>query len=342
MILFNRALLEDKKKGIFQYLYYIYSGIGVFGSLWLNPGAIIPVGSMLLVGFIYVVFNRNFLRTAGFIICLLFSILSVILLWKVQGSVFPWIAFRDWERFVQYPVNALIYLKILGSVGILGVIGIFGAVRKRDFLWYTVTAWFLAPFVGLSLLTGILPVSNGRFIQSAGYIPAAILAVPVIWQTGRLAGKHKNVLRTALMILIILSSLPGFVSSINRQLTYVHQNMTNPLVMLRKDNWEAMNYLGSRDDGTIIAPSDISTMIPAFSGFRTLVGHPTFTYLVNDKYRDLDQFYWSGDITVMKNILDKYKVTAVWVPEWMGNKENLLSLGFHRSFQSGKTEVYEK
>lgn len=286
--------------------------------------------------------NLNQLRNMGLI--LLLTILPVGWLYIVQNSVFPWTAFRDWERFVQYPVDGGIYLQVLGITGILGFIGIPFAFRKKDLSWNVVIGWFLAPFLGLLLFTRLLPISNGRFLQTVGYIPAAILAILAIWEMTYIMGKLRKVGFIFIISALLIFQLPAFSASISRQEYYINKNLHNSYVMIGSGVWQGIQWLSlhGKDGNKIIAPVEISTLIPAFSSYRVIIGHPTFTYKADEKRFDLDHFYQTRDEHDIKQIIDTYSFTEVWAPDWWRGRETLSGFGFKPEFWQSGYVIYGK
>ncbi len=106
--------------------------------------------------------------------------------------------------------------------------------------------------------------------------------------------------------------------------------MTNSLIMIPRDTMDSIQYLSGvcRANDVVIAPMDVSTMIPAFTSCKTLAGHPTFTYNSPQKAKDMGLFYWTGDLRVRKQILEKYGVRFVIIPSWMTRAEELKEMGY--------------
>jgi hypothetical protein len=271
-------------------------------------------------------------------------IIVIVLLYRVQNSVFPWTAFHDWERFVQYPVDARGYLATLGFVGVIGGIGIIRAIKRKSLWWDMIIGWYLVPFIGLSI-TG-LPVSNGRFLQSAGYIPAAILASEAIMMFREKLtsyGKPGKYLAVTIVILVIILQVPAFISSFGRQMMYVGKNMTNPLVYIPDDIRNGLTYLGYDCNGRVIAaPSGISTLIPAFSSCRVLAGHPTFTYNGADKMTDLSAIFSSVSPERIESIADKYGVMLIWVPTGALPDINFDKMDFMPDYTNSGVVIYRR
>jgi hypothetical protein len=230
--------------------------------------------------------------------------------------LFPWTAFRDWERFVQYPINVVSYIGVLGITGILAFAGIYPALKKQSVLWMLVTGWFLTPFIGLCA-SSIIPVSNARFLQGAGYIPAGLLAGLALVTSVRTGVFKNRFIFVTGVVCIILFQIPAFVSSYNRQMMYVEKNLHNPLIMINRKEWEGIEWLAGAGHGTydetILAPSWISPVLPAFTPMRVYYGHPTFTFLSDEKAATARKVY-SNTANQATDIVQTLHPDYIWVP----------------------------
>ncbi|OGG04252.1 hypothetical protein A2Z33_03830 [Candidatus Gottesmanbacteria bacterium RBG_16_52_11] len=223
-------------------------------------------------------------------------------LWKVQNSTFPWTAFRDWEQYITYPVTAGSYLLTLGLPGLLALPGIIIALKRKSLIWNMVTGWFLFPLLGLEILNRLLPLSNGRYLQGAGYIPAAILSVPILSAVAvyfRKTMKLKlstTLAGTVLTIAVVIWGMPAFAASVSRQMAYAKKNLSNTQVLVPQNVFGALTELsGTPDCGIVMAPDTVSPLIPAFSSCRSVAGHPTFTFNPSEKIALLNSFYSGSD-----------------------------------------------
>jgi hypothetical protein len=68
----------------------------------------------------------------------------------------------------------------------------------------------------------------------------------------------------------------------------------------------------------VLAPEWVSTMIPAFTDKRVLLGHPTFTYKADVKQALVSKFYSFDDVVNARRILITTPVTYIWTEA--GNK----------------------
>jgi hypothetical protein len=288
----------------------IASVFAVIG-IWCNPATFLILGLSVAFGVIVFIIQQGKIRLREIVLFGVFCCIPVFAFYVIQNSTFPWTMFRDWERFVRYPVDIIMYLGVLGLVGVMGFFGIPVAFKRRSFLLNMVVGWFLSPFIGL-LISQFLPISNGRFIQGAGYIPAAILSSIFIWD---IASKKHTSIRIAELIIgfIILFQIPSFIASYQRQVTYVKKNMSNEFVMVPRDYWDAVSWLASHDaHGIIIAPENVSPLLGAFTPLRTFSGHPTFTFEPQKKQNDIRDYYYGQDDVWRGEFLALWKPTYLW------------------------------
>jgi hypothetical protein len=288
--------------------------LAIIGS-WCNPATFMILGLSVFFCVVVFILQKGKLRLRELVLFGVLSCLPVLSFYNIQNSTFPWTMFRDWERYVHYPVDVLTYIGVLGLVGVIGFFGIPPALKKRSFLWNLVVGWFLSPFVGLAIIQ-FVPLSNGRFIQGAGYIPAAILASLFIWDIA--VQKHAAVATATVIIgCIILFQLPSFAASYVRQMNYVGKNMSNEFVMVPRDYWDTMMWLSSHaSEGIIIAPENVSSLIGALTPVNTFSGHPTFTFEPQKKHADMQLFYFSQDDRWKQEFITIWKPTYLWIPSW--------------------------
>lgn len=293
----------------------VSGGISVL-AIWLNPVSFLPIIGALV--FAIVLEPQLFLRRLQpILVFLILSLLPVLALLRVEHSVFPWTAFRDWERLVSYPIDALGFLKVLGIAAIPAIMVIPRVVVKGNTLWRLVAGWFLTPIVGLGLFQWHLPISNARFLQSAAHIPTALLAAYGVTAFAHWVAKWHipKVVTIAVALLVFLGvSMPSFSASISQQMRSVERDSRNLLIHVPEGVREAMEWLNNtgQAEEVVVAPSWVSTMIPAFTNKRVVVGHPTFTYEGSVKQSTLDRLFQLTDPEESRRILDMYNVTYVW------------------------------
>lgn len=318
-------------------------------AAWINP-ATLPVALFTLgagTGISLIQQATDKVRSAA-VILTVFIGLSLVAwaLLTVQNSVFPWTAFRDWERFVGYPIDATGYLNTLGIAGVLSWPGILIAVRKKSAVWNLVVGWFVFPFAGLAVLQKLLPISNGRYLQTAGYIPAALLSALTIAALVQLI--RKKVLTrvpvpamvTFIWLVIIGYSIPAFVSSLSRQMAYMKKNLNLATVMVPTPVIRSLNWLsGKTTCGTVMAPDSVSVMVPAFTSCRVVSGHPTFTYRPEIKRQVPEAFYFGQIDTLFGQTLRDMGVTYImnFTPE---NRRRSELLGYVPVYDQDGISLY--
>jgi hypothetical protein len=242
----------------------------------------------------------------------------------IQQSTFPWTEFKNWERFQMYPIDVFGLFNTLGIVGILACIAIPFALSLQSFGWNVIAAWFLIPFLGLGILVYYLPYSNSRYLQGVPYVPSAILASLFIYKVSLLIERlfkfqfSTNKLQTisniqiskfkqritivVLLVFIVFISFPSFYASIQRQLMYIDKNRSNPVVYVQNRVFPMLSKLDQKNnEGSILAPGWMEILIPAYTHYHSVFGHPTFTYKSDEtqwkayEVLNLRSFEWTND-----------------------------------------------
>jgi hypothetical protein len=336
IIIFSKSLRSFKLLMI--------AGISAGLCGWFNPGSLIILLMAVGIGGTVYIWQigliRQIWRTVffGVVACL-----PMIWLIHIQNTVFPWTAFRDWERFVQYPIDFWGLFGVMGIVGILGMLGIPLAIAKKEILWNLLVGWFMAPIIGLVIITRFMPISNSRFLQGAFYIPGAILATLTLGKLGILGrlGMLGKLGRYMIVGLILLFQIPAFVASVSRQNMYIDRNLGNPLVMISGNDWKALSWLAKngRKDALILISEPTATLIPAFTSLRVFFGHPTFSLSADIKREEVNRFYQNpaGELAILK----RYEVNYIWLPNWI-NPESLNSWEYQIGYRNPAVTIFVK
>lgn len=315
MTLFMLALLglhQGLKTNNFRVV--LYAGAAGALATWTNPASGMMLALTLSIACI--LSWRSIGKQWKYPAFVLLSVaIPFVFLWRLQSSVFPWTAFSSWERFVFYPIDAVSYLGVIGIPGILAIFSLPFVLGKRAFLWNALVSWFAVPFVGLGILQLYLPVSNGRYLQNAYFIPAAILATAGLWELAKRAAGRARWYWMILGVVLFIVAVPSYYESVSQQLRSVARDKTNLTISVPRLVSEGIVWLGKADrpQAVVLAPEWISTMIPAFTDKRVVWGHPTFTYKLEQKEADVAAFYRFDDLRIAKAVIAKYAVSYVWV-----------------------------
>lgn len=317
-----------------------------FLSVWLNPGvAIVLAGSMGIAAVLSVFTWRQWILPV--IVVITGMLIAAGGLLFVQNSVFPWTAFRDWETHVFYPVDVINYLGILGVTGIGALLSLPVVWTRKSFMWNVIAGWFLVPFIGLGVFQFILPISNGRYLQGATYIPAALLTgAGIEYVLGRLSSqKWRQAVTVTCLLLVAVVTLPSFLSSVVRQVRYVHENAVNTTVNVPRDLMEGLRWIDhhGRPEDVVFSLNSHSLLVPAFTGMRVVWGHPTFTYRISDKEFGSWNVLAGGDVNAARVFLHDERVRYVVMHSpapWFD--EYIKSIGYTVSFSEGETTVWER
>jgi hypothetical protein len=309
---------------------------------WLNPA------SGLLVLFVFaglVIAGRKKAVVTGDLSVLTGAGVSLVSLFFIQGTTFPWTAFRDWEKYNQYPVNPGTYLVILGLPGFLALGGIVRTIITKNLNLLLVILWYLFPFLGLLIFSQTDEISNGRFLQSAGYLPAAILSAYFLeWGISRFKRKAQQFVYLGIVILIAVMAFPAFARSLKIQEYYISKNLFNNLVIIPDTTLAVIEDVGRlKPGGLVIAPENISLLIPAFTRHRVYAGHPTFTYNPpgRSKSAELAAFLYGTDELYRHKLLVTEDPLAV-ITDTQKPDQALSAAGYRVIYRTGNLSVWTR
>jgi len=165
----------------------------------------------------------------------------------------------------------------------------------------------------LFVLAPYIPLTNSRYLGGYQFIPIGIgaaigIAVFSDWmyKTFRVNWKVTTII---LIFLFGAYFSIGLWASWKEHDGYISANRWNIQVFVPDDTWEAITFLSTKKgDDVVVAPLDISTMIPAFTSHRTVSGHKTITYEYEKKNIDLAEFYGRASHLQAKEFLKIYNV----------------------------------
>lgn len=246
----------------------------------------------------------------------------------LQMHIFPWTSYLLWEQTLHYKVNPLDYAMSLGPTLILFVLAI-------PTLWHMgkvgrlLLAWAASSWIMLYIVGPFVPVTPERYLGGYQFIPLAIGTAVFIFSHKRL-----NLLWLGVAGALLVYFAIGMYASFKEHAGYVAANRNNPQVYVLKELMDAFAYLsthGSFED-TVMAPYEISTMIPAFTGRRVLAGHAMFTKDVAAKKVLINDFFTGNNPVLPKN--------AAWVlaPSFFAPPQNI---PITKKYKSGAYTIFE-
>ena len=248
---------------------------------------------------------------------------------RVELGVFPWTSYKPWEDVARFTIRPMDYLQSLGPTFVLFLISL-------PFLWAKrvgrlLIAWAFSGFLMAFFVGGFLPLWNIRYLEGYQFIPIAL---------GAAAGLGKRMVGIILVGMIIIHGSIGFIASWNEHKAYLAGDLTNPMVYVPDAIMEALMFLGSqKGDGVVLAPFDIGSMIPAYSGLRVVGGHNLMTYLAPEKKAFIDQFYKETDPAAIVRSLDRYAPAYLWRPAWVTFAYETVG-GITKVFDNGTVAIY--
>lgn len=239
------------------------------------------------------------------------GVAGVVLLYHryLQLNIFPWTSYLLWEQTLKYKVNPFEYAMSLGPILILFVLAIptlwhMGKVGRLLLSWAG-SSWLMLYVIG-----PFVPVTPERFLGGYQFIPLGIGAAVWIFSL-----KRRGLFRLGIVVLLFCYFVVGLYASFKEHAGYVAANRYNPQVYVPKELMDAFAYLsthGSSED-VGVAPYEISTMIPAFTGRRVLAGHAMFTKDVAAKKTLINDFF-AGKNPVLPKDTAWLLAPSLWIP----------------------------
>lgn len=257
---------------------------------------------------------------------------------SVQQDVFPWTSYLAWEM-VKYPIGFWEYAASFGPALPLGIIGFFVVRKRQPFIAALFTLWGITGFLGLFVFAKLLPLSNIRFLEGYQYIPITLLAAwGVAW-----IGKRKPLFWILTGLFCLYGSV-GMWASLQEHIGYIHSNTPNPQVYIPKTWMDVFSYLEKQPGkGPVLAPYELSSMIPALTGKRVIAGHPMMTVDDRGKTGLIGRFFSFATQPERKNLLSRYSV--VWIVAYTGGAftdSDAWLLGFGKVFANSALGVYTR
>ncbi|MBI3955742.1 hypothetical protein HY339_00645 [Candidatus Gottesmanbacteria bacterium] len=256
---------------------------------------------------LYSIFQREIIRPAFVIIGAGFVLMYHRYL---QLSIFPWTSYLLWEKTLTYQVNPYEYAVSLGPTLLLFILAI-PAIRRLGRAGSLYLAWAASSWFMLYVAGSFLPITPERFLGGYQFIPLGIGSAVWIFS---LKGSHPS--RLGVILLLSLYFSVGLYASFREHAGYVTSNKNNVQVYIPDDLMEAMVFLeksGHAED-VVMAPYEISTMIPAFTGMRVVAGHVMFTFDSGVKRSAIAEYFAARDAQTADRIAQTYRVRWVLAP----------------------------
>ena len=249
------------------------------------------------------------------------SVIPLVYFSLYQTMVYPLTEFKRIESLWQHPLDSMTYLKIMSISGFFALVAIPSVLKKNSVLWDLIVGWFLWPIIALGIVQYFVPMTNARYIQAAYYIPTSLLAAVGIMNVYRwlntLPAANSKLIAVCMVSIFAIASLPSFYANIKLDEQNVAIDSHRPAIYASKELMEGIIWLNTfgGPDELVIAPDWISLITPAFSNKRVLLGHPTLTYLSDQKQHDMDVLYAFKDEIEVARVIQTHRVSLIWTDE---------------------------
>lgn len=263
----------------------------------------------------------------------------------VQQGAFPWNSYLEWEK-VRYQISPGDYFLSLGPNFLLFLVAVPFLWRKNT-LGRLLIAWAFSGWILLFVVGSFVPLSNIRYLAGYQFIPIGIGAVEGIFI---LSKKLDNLIRFSriltltigITIILMIYFSAGLWASWQEHKGYVFQNKNDFRVYVPEDLTKSLSFIEKYQgkDIVVLAPYNLSMMIPQASSKRVVAGHTMMTYQSSQKKADQDKFFSFKDKEEGKKILERYRVELVLTDNSDFDK-HLTDLGLKIVYRKGKYTVYE-
>lgn len=222
----------------------------------------------------------------------------------LQTNIFPWTSYLLWEKTLMYTVSPLEYAMSFGPTLLLFILAI-PTLWQMGRVGSMLIAWASSSWIMIYLVGPFVPITPERFLGGYQFIPIGIGAA--IWIVSL---KRSHLFRLGIVVLLFCYFAVGLSASFREHAGYVAGNRNNPQVYVPNDLMDVFSYISknSQPEDVVMAPYEISTMIPGLTGRRVVAGHVMFTKDVGVKRAAINEFFTTRDPAAYRRILSQYNV----------------------------------
>lgn len=295
----------QKKKYISIILCILSTVGGIMASTIPQVILVISLGITLSIMGISQLFTKN--RTLdrrvvkGFLALFCVSLVFFFFMQMMLASRFLWSSITVWSyetfRREVFPMTLGVYVISFGVLLPFIVLSLPRVVRKLKFEHVFVLSLFVVPFILYILSTaGILHVNKLRYVYSAPYVFAGILAVFGIREVAQKITRRilRNLFIAFTILVFIVSASGGLIgywwSEVNKK-----EFFTNIYIPDRYMDTVAYIDRVAPRYAHVLSTFYVGMFLPAFSYTRVYVGHETSTYDFWNK-RALSEQFFSGSM----------------------------------------------
>ncbi len=341
-LLLTGGVWQTQSKKFF-YLVAVVSLVAAMG--FTNPVVYVTLIPTLLL---YAVLTLYIKSKPGFeIMMVLFAVVTagLVTLYHryLQTNIFPWTSYLLWEKTLLYKVNPVDYAISFGPTLVLFILAI-PSLWRMGRVGSLLLAWTASSWIMLYLVGPFVPVTPERFLGGYQFIPLGIgaaiwlfslkrshllrqenaivlKATPLAVYPERSRRTRGGLMKIVLTAMLLCYFAVGLYASFREHAGYVVGNRNNPQVYVPNDLMDVFAYLSknSQSEDVVMAPYEISTMIPGLTGRRVVAGHVMFAKDVGAKRAAINEFFSTRDPAAATRILSLYNVRWIltdvsWIP----------------------------
>ena len=266
----------------------------------------------------------------------------------LQTNIFPWTSYLLWEKTLSYKVNPVDYALSFGPTLVFFLLAV-PTIWRMGRVGSLLLAWAGSSWIMLYIVGPLVPVTPERYLGGYQFIPLGIGAVGGIWVIAQwfdrvlkatpLAFARGGLMKFVLIVILFSYFSIGLYASFIEHTGYVSANRNNPQVYVPNDLMDAFAYLrqNSQSEDVVMAPYEISTMIPGLTGRRVVAGHVMFTQDVGVKRAAINEYFTTRDSAAAQRILSSFNVRWVLAPSsWILPQD----IGFVKRFGNRTYALY--
>lgn len=267
------------------------------------------------------------------LIFVLVSSLSLVHLYLIQQSNFPWTAYQTHLATLRFNLSVTDYLLGMGpslvfasmaflpfftnylqSLTLPTTLSKVYIPNSRSYYSLFLIGWSLGPLVGIFIVSRYFPfLPNSYFFQAAHYIPLTILGAvgleKILSGLQRLNRLVPYIFLTILMAYFSVSWYESYRSETERFHPYLF-NIFIDNELMEGFNW--LNRESGKSDPVVMTGRYLGLILPAYAKVRVHNGYVPGNFEASAKQQERELFYSQKDVEASRKIINKYPIDYIF------------------------------